>query len=281
MRFDHIGGLDMGWRALAAGQVLVEPPSEVSPDSVAATVASRQVQVLAATPSFLNLMLLAEVHHRHDLTSLRLIPYGAEPMPAGLLHRLRAAFPAVDFVQRFGTSETGALPVSEGNGGMQLRTTATGYAWKVVDGELWVRSPSRALGYLSGNSASFGDDGWFRTGDLAEAGPHGSIRVLGRLQELINVGGEKVLPDEVESFLLGHPLVADCRVGATASVILGQVVAADIVWRGHDRDPVAVRKILQQHAVGRIERHKIPVVVRLVEAVAASHTGKKLRLISA
>jgi len=277
MRFDHIGGLDMAWRALAAGQILVEPPATPSPEAVAATVARHRVEVLAATPSCLNLLLLADSHRSHDLSTLRMVPYGAEAMPAGLLGRLRAALPGVDFVQRFGTSETGILPVVDGEGGMRLRPGSAGYEWKVLDGELWVLSPGRALGYLAGGTDRLGESGWFQTGDLAENLPDGSIRVLGRMQDVINVGGEKVLPGEVESFLLGHPLVADCRVGAAANAVLGQVVSAEVVWLGPECDPVAVRRLLQQHADGRIARHKIPVVVRLVDAIESTRHGKKLR----
>jgi acyl-coenzyme A synthetase/AMP-(fatty) acid ligase len=281
MRFDHIGGLDMAWRALAGGQILVEPPPVISPQTVAATIARHRVEVLAATPSFLNLLLLSDAPRTHDLGTLRVVPYGAEAMPAGLLDRLRSALPAVEFVQRFGTSETGTLPVVAGEGGMRLRPGAAGYEWKVLGGELWVLSPGRALGYLSGGSDRWDESGWFQTGDLAESLSDGSIRVLGRMQDLINVGGEKVLPDEVESFLLGHPQVADCRVGAAANAVLGQVVAADVVWLGPERDPVAVRRLVQHYAEGRIARHKVPVAVRLVDSIASTRNGKKLRLASA
>jgi acyl-CoA synthetase (AMP-forming)/AMP-acid ligase II len=277
MRFDHIGGLDMAWRALAGRQILVAPPAELTPEAVAATIARHRVEIMPATPSFLNLLLMAEVHRTHDLGSLRIVPYGAEPMPAGLLERLRAALPQVEFVQRFGTSETGALPVRNVGAGLVLREDQAGFAWKIVDDELWVQSPARALGYLSGNAHGFDVSGWFRTGDLAERLPDGTVRVLGRREELINVGGEKVLPGEVEDMLLTHPLVADCRVGAEPNAVLGQVVAAEIVWRGPERDAVVVKRLLHDFASGLIARQKLPTVVRLVEALDATRNLKKLR----
>lgn len=277
MRFDHIGGLDMAWRALAGGHVLVAPPAELSPEAVAAVVAAQRVDVLPATPSFLNLLVASGALERHDFTSLRTVPYGAEPMPIGLLGRLRAALPRVEFVQRFGTSETGALPVVELGAGLCLGDDAAGFTWKIVEDELWVRSPARALGYLAGDNGALDSSGWFRTGDLAEKLPDGSVRVLGRLRELINVGGEKVLPAEVEGVLAAHPLVADCRVSAAPSALLGQVVAAEIVWRGPETDAVAVKRALHEFAAERLPRHKLPAAVRLVGAVTTTANLKKER----
>jgi acyl-CoA synthetase (AMP-forming)/AMP-acid ligase II len=277
MKFDHIGGLDMAWRALAGTQVLVAPPPEITPDSVAATVARHAVEILPATPSFLNLLLLAGADRTHDLGSLRLVPYGAEPMPSGLLARLRTALPWVEFVPRFGTSETGALPVRQSGDGLVLATKNDGsFAWKIVDDELWVRSPARALGYLSGDPGGLVDGGWFRTGDYAEQRADGAIRILGRRRDVINVGGEKVLPDEIENWLLSHPLVADCRVFALPNALLGQIVAAEVVWRGPERDAVAVKRLLHASA-GSSPDCYLPTVVRLVKSVDTTGNLKKIR----
>lgn len=277
MRFDHIGGLDMLWRALAGGQVIVAPPPDFSPESIAATVDRFRVEVLPATPSFLNLLLLSGVVRTHDLSSLCVVPYGAEPMSPALLERLQSAFPQVEFVQRFGTSETGTLPVYGAGDGLRLSGKYPAFQWKIVEGELWVLTPTRALGYLSGNPRGFTRDGWFRTGDLAEINEEGGLTIRGRRNEVINVGGEKVLPAEVEEILITHPQVADCRVFAQANRILGQVVAAEIIWLGPERDPVLVKDVLQKFAAPRLSRAKLPVRVRLVREIAATINLKKFR----
>jgi len=279
MKFDHIGGLDIAWRALASGQTLVAPPKEITPEAVAEKIAEAGVEVLPATPSFLNLLLLSGAARSHELRSLRTVPYGAEPMPAGLLTRLRAALPGVDFRERFGTSETGALPVRAEGEGLVLPEAFSGFAWKIVEGELWVLSPARALGYLTGEAGGFAEGGWFCTGDLAERREDGAIRVLGRRSDLINVGGEKVLPSVVETVLMGHPLVADCRVFAAANAVLGQVVAAEIVWRGPERDAVAVKRALHAWATALPNCH-LPAVVRLADAIYISGNLKKVRTIT-
>ncbi|MFO1451559.1 MAG: class I adenylate-forming enzyme family protein [Opitutaceae bacterium] len=291
MRLDHIGGLDMVWRALAGGHTVVEPPLPLSPDALGETISRFRVEVLPATPSLLSMLLVSGAFERHDFSSLRTVPYGAEPMPGPLLERLRGALPHVKFLERFGTSETGALPVATVKGGMRLaggrapgqdETPASesggGFEWKVADGELWVRSPARALGYLTGESGGFQADGWFRTGDLAEWGDDGVVRVLGRKQDLINVGGEKVLPGVVEDVLLTHPHVVDCRVFPQANALLGQVVAVEVVWRGAvGGGALGVKRELHQFAQARLAPHQLPVVVRLVAAIAETQHFKKAR----
>lgn len=277
MRFDHIGGLDMAWRAMAAGHVIVAPPGDISTDSVASTVARHRVEVMAATPSLLNLFVISGAHRIYDLTSLQTVPYGAEPMPESLLARLKAALPGVNFVQRFGTSETGSLPVRGGATGLELLRGRHGFEWRVVDGELHVRSPARALGYLTGETGGFEADGWFRTGDVAEESPAGGIVVRGRRQDVINVGGEKFLPSEVEDLVLGHPMAEQCRVYAVPNALLGQVVAAAIVWRGPESDPIAVKHALRERLSDEGDRRKLPTVVRLVDGIEFTRNHKTVR----
>jgi acyl-CoA synthetase (AMP-forming)/AMP-acid ligase II len=256
----------------------VAPPAELTLAAVAATIVRHRVEVLPATPSFLNLLLLAGIERTHELGSLRVVPYGAEPMPAGLLERLRVALPRVEFIQRFGTSETGTLPVRTAGTGLVMRDDQPGFAWKIVDDELWVRSPARGLGYLAGGTDQLQESGWFRTGDFAEQLPDGAFRVLGRRADLINVGGEKVLPGGVEDVLLAHPLVTDCRVFPMANAVLGQVVGAEIVWRGEERDAVNVKRQLHEFAASSLPKCHLPAVVRLVGAIDTNRNLKKSRL---
>ncbi|MCX6888744.1 MAG: fatty acid--CoA ligase family protein, partial [Verrucomicrobia bacterium] len=225
--FDHIGGLNTLFGALAAGAPVVVPAS-LAPADVATAISNHRVAVLPASPTFLNLLLAADV--TADLSSLRVITYGTEPMPESLLARLKATFPQVRFIQTFGTSETGIThTVSPEPGSTFLRFEDPQLEWKVVDDELWLRSRTQVAGYLNASNERFTADGWFRTGDKVEHGPNGTLRILGRLGETINVGGEKLMPSEVESVVLAVPGVADCRVRGEAHPLTGQTVAVDVV----------------------------------------------------
>ena len=270
--FDHIGGLNTLFGCLAAGAPLVVPAAH-SPSIVAATMARHRVAVMPATPTFLNLLLVSGETKAHDLSSLRVITYGTEPMPEGLLARLKAEFPQVRFLQTFGTSETGIVRTASPEGDSRyLRFEGPDHEWKVVDDELWLRSRTQIIGYLNGGNERFTPDGWFRTGDKAEQGPDGTVRILGRMGELINVGGEKLMPAEVESVVLGIPGVVDCRARGEANALTGQTVVVDVVAAVSDQE--ALRSAIRIACRERLARHKIPTRVTFVPSVSGERMKK-------
>jgi acyl-coenzyme A synthetase/AMP-(fatty) acid ligase len=271
LSFDHIGGLNTLLGALASGAPIVVPESR-SPSDVAAAIEQHKAAVLPATPTFLNLLLASGEHQRRDLSSLRLITYGTEPMPPPLLERLRAAFPRAKFVQTFGTSETGIGRTESPDPG-SLFMKMEGQEWKVVDGELWLRSKTSILGYLNAPNDRFTPDGWFRTGDQVELGPDNTFRVLGRAGEMINVGGEKLLPQEVEAIILEVPGVLDCRVRGEPSALTGQTVVAEIV-PSSGSDPESLRSAVRSACRAILDRHKVPTKVSFVESVSGGRVKK-------
>jgi acyl-coenzyme A synthetase/AMP-(fatty) acid ligase len=268
--FDHIGGLNTLFNTLAAGSLLAVPVSR-SPADVAATIARHRVAILPASPTFLNLLLAAGL--TGELTSLRVITYGTEPMPESLLARLKAAFPRVRFIQTFGTSETGITRTESPEAGSTfLRFEDPNLEWKVIDDELWLRSRTQIAGYLNASNERFTADGWFRTGDKVEQGPNGTLRILGRMGEMINVGGEKLMPAEVESVVLGIPGVADCRVRGEPHPLTGQTVVVDVVATVADQE--ALRSAIRTACRERLARHKIPTRVTFVSSVSGERMKK-------
>src|SRR5258707_13639698 len=109
-----------------------------------------------------------------------------------------------------------------------------GVELRVVDDELWIRSPAAMDGYLRApeeTAAVLADGGWFRTGDLASISDDGYVSIVGRKRELILRGGYSVVPGEVEAALLGHPAVAEAAVIGVAHPELGEGVAAFVTLR--------------------------------------------------
>lgn len=268
--FDHIGGLNTLLGALAAGSLLVVPISR-APAEVAAAIERHAVAVLPASPTFLGLLLSAYVSA--SLASLRVITYGTEPMPESLLARLKSAFPRVRFIQTFGTSETGIVRTSSPESdSTYLRFEDPNLEWKVIDDELWLRSRTQIAGYLNASNERFTADGWFRTGDKVEQGPNGTLRILGRMGEMINVGGEKLMPAEVESVVLSVPGVADCRARGEPNALTGQTVVVDVVASVTDQE--ALRAAIRSACRERLARHKIPTRVTFVPSVSGERMKK-------
>jgi acyl-coenzyme A synthetase/AMP-(fatty) acid ligase len=223
--FDHIGGLDTLLNTLSSGGTLVTIHSR-DPETGCAAIAAHRVHTLPTSPTFLNMLLLNGAYQRHDMSSLRLIAYGTEPMPASVLARLAEAMPQVKLLQTYGLSELGVLRTRSRDGTLWVQFTGEGYETRIRDGILWVRARTSMLGYLNAPDR-FDADGWFCTEDAVEVdGDY--MRILGRTTDLINVGGRKVYPAEVEAVLLDLPNVRDVAVFGRPNPLTGQIVAARV-----------------------------------------------------
>ncbi|MFP4156273.1 MAG: ANL family adenylate-forming protein [Opitutales bacterium] len=270
---DHIGGLDAALRCLCAGSTLILPEAR-TPAAAGKAIQTHRISILPASPTFLNLMLLENVPSRFDCRSLEVIGYGAEPMPEPLLQRLQARFPGTRLQQKFGTSETGAIRIrSEGDDSLFFRIIDPDTNWKIIDGELWLKTPSRIIGYLNAGDHALEADGWYRTGDLVEE-TGDALRIIGRRSELINVGGQKVHPAEVEALLLDLEGIESCRVFGEPDPITGQHVACEIFSR-NGRDTRAWKRAIRQHGRGKIAPWKLPSRITLAPELKLSGRLKR------
>ncbi len=249
---------------------------------------------------------------RHDATWYSAVPTihhvlltaaGREPIPD---HRLRfarscsAALPptlqaavedrfGIPVLQAYGMTEashqmtSNPLPPGERRAGSV--GPPTGVEVAVVDdewrhlppgetGEVVVRGASVIDGYRdnpAANEASF-RDAWFRTGDSGTLSSDGYLTLEGRIKELINRGGEKISPHEVEQALLTHPAVAEAVAYAIPDEKYGEQVAAAVVASA-DTTPDALR----DHCAAQLAAFKVPVSVALVERIPVGPTGKVQR----
>ncbi len=276
LMLDHIGGLNTLLNSLAMGAKIVIPKSR-EPDKVSQLIEQHQVNILPVSPTFLNLMLMSQTHERYNLKSLKMITYGTEAMPASLLQRLKTIFPKVRFLQTFGTSETGIVRTkSRSSASLDIKLDDPNQEYKIVKGELWLRSKTQVLGYLNAPMDSF-TDGWFKTGDLVEEMGDGYLKIIGRNKEVINVGGEKVMPAEVESILLEMDEIEDCIVYGEKNIIAGQTVVADVVLK-NGVDFKTIKWTIRKYCQKKIENYKIPTKIIVTQKTNFSERFKKLRL---
>lgn len=272
--FDHIGGVNTMFYTLSNGGTLVVVPDR-SPDSVLGAIERHAVELLPTSPTFINLILLSEAYRRHDLSSLTTVTYGTEPMPDSTLTRFAEIAPHVKMQQTYGLSELGILrSKSRDSRSTWVKIGGDGFQTRVVDGILQIQAVSAMLGYLNAESP-FTDDGWFDTGDLVTVDGE-YMQIHGRRSELINVGGEKVHPAEVESVIEGLPSVAEVTVYGEKNPIVGQMVCAR-VRKADDTPDGVVRRDIKQLCAQRLARFKVPVRITFASAPQHSARFKKQR----
>ena len=273
--FDHIGGFNTVMYSIANGGMLVTLKNR-SPEEVASYIEKYRLELLPTSPSFLNMILYSHIYEKYDLSSLKIISYGTEPMPESTLKMMHQVFPNVKMKQTYGLSEVGIMRTqSESSDSLWVKVGGDDeHQIKVVGGVLYIKSKMSMLGYLNAPSP-FDSDGWMNTKDRVEQkGDY--IKILGRESELINVGGEKVYPAEVESVLLEVPGVKDAIVGKMPNPILGSVVSCKIA-ADENANLLELKKAIQKHCAMRLEKFKRPVKIEFQQDAFSTARFKRLR----
>jgi acyl-coenzyme A synthetase/AMP-(fatty) acid ligase len=272
--YDHIAGIDTLFYTLSSGGVLIAPDRR-DPRSICRLIESCRAEVLPTSPTFLNLLSISGEYADFDLSSLKIVTYGSEPMNQSTLDRVQRVFSSAQILQKYGTSEFGSpRSRSRGRDSLWLEFDADGMQTRVINGMLQVKSDTAMLGYLNAPSP-FDEEGWYRTGDIVEC--EGDwVHIRGRECEIINVGGEKVYPQEVEAVILELEFVKDAIVRGKSNPITGQIVTAEINVRRSIDEQVAWREV-RKHCRARLAPHKVPVRVMLSEEALTTDRQKKIR----
>ena len=273
--FDHIGGFNTLMYNLSNAGCCVMT-SERTPDAICQIIEKYKVETLPTSPTFINLLLLSEAYKNYDLSSLKLVTYGTEAMPESTLLRFHNLFPEIRLLQTYGLSEIGIMrSKSKSSDSLWVKIGGEDFETRVVDGLLEVKAKSAMLGYLNAPSP-FTEDGWFKTGDeVLVDGEY--MKILGRKSEMINVGGLKVFPAEVESFFLTMDGVEDVAISGEKSELTGNIVKAR--FKINTGETVAqfrkrMRAFCKEH---KIENYKIPQKVVLVDEMMTGARFKKMR----
>jgi len=272
LMMDHFGGVNTLLSTLAYGGVAI-CLEQRSPEAVCRAIDRGRAELLPTTPTFLNMIIASGASRHHDLSALRLITYGTEPMPEATLRRIREVFPHAALKQTYGLSELGVLhSQSPDPGSLWLRIGGKGFETRVVDGMLHIRSASSMVGYLNAPSP-IDSDGWMNTGDVVEE-QDGLIRFVGRASEVINVGGQKVFPMEVESVLLEATNVTEATVFGVRHPLLGQAVRA-LVSLAEPEAEDALAERLKEYCRARLAKYKVP--LRFDVADPGSHVSERAK----
>jgi acyl-coenzyme A synthetase/AMP-(fatty) acid ligase len=277
----RFGGLQIYLRAVLLGVPLVLSSSGESIADFAARAGAERVTHISGTPSHWRMLLMsgAAAHLAPEYVRL-----SGEVADQALLDNLRAAFPAARIAHAFASTEAGvAFDVNDGLAGFPAEYIGRPgpVDLKVTDGTLHIRSPGNAVRYLGDETGIAGIDGYVDTGDLVER-VDGRYYFRGRKGGVINVGGLKVYPEEVESVLNADPRVRMSRASARRNPFTGSVVVAEVVLRdplppGESNSAAAVKGELVNACRRALPAHKVPAVVRFVDSLEHTAAGKLVR----
>lgn len=272
--FDHIGGVNTLFYILSNVGTVVAPQDR-DPENICRLIEKYQVELLPTSPTFINMILMGRAYEKYDLSSLKLVTYGTEAMPEQTLKRFADLFPQIELKQTYGLSEIGIMrSSSRSSDSLWLKIGGEDYQTKTVDGILYIKAKTAMLGYLN-HPSPFDAEGWFNTQDEVEVDGEW-VKILGRATDIINVGGQKVYPAEVESVLLGVDNIVEVSVFGKPNPIMGYVVAARVNLK-EEEDLSSLKKRVRTYCKEKLESFKIPAHLEIVAEKQVSDRFKKVR----
>ena len=290
----HIHGLAAALLAsLAAGGSLVCTPGFYAPRFLDWLTDFEPTWYTAVPTMHQAVLARAGLEHVGDhprSTSLRFIRSSSAPLPPQVMAELERVF-SVPVIEAYGMTEashqmaTNPLPPGRRKPGSVGRAAGPEIAImhdgqlveSGVTGEIVIRGPNVMGGYVANaeaNGSAF-TSGWFRTGDLGWLDDENYLFISGRTKEIINRGGEKISPREIDEALLEHPAVAQALAFAVPDARLGEEVAAAVVLKtGTVADEAALREFVSQ----RLTDFKVPRRIVLLDEIPKGPTGKPQRI---
>jgi acyl-CoA synthetase (AMP-forming)/AMP-acid ligase II len=267
--FDHIGGLNTLFHTLFNKGVVIAPEARTV-NSILEVCSKYDVEVLPTTPTFLRMMLMNDAVPSRVPACLKVITYGTERMDQPTLDELCRLLPAMDFRQTFGTSELGVVRVkSEARDSLFMKIGGEGVETRVVNNVLQIRSQTRMLGYLNAPSP-FDAEGWYDTKDVVEE-KNGYYKVIGRVSDIINVGGLKFMASEVERVALEFPNVSLVSAYARRNPLTGQHVELKVQ---PSKESIVDKDALKAYLKSKLQPHMVPQRIT-IEEVNVGHRFKK------
>jgi acyl-coenzyme A synthetase/AMP-(fatty) acid ligase len=274
------GGLQIFLRAIHDGGSLVLSDAEEPVGDFLVRLGRHGVTHMSGTLSHWRRALMSPAARA---MSPRYVRLSGEIADQAILGNLRAFYATARIGHAYASTEAGVgFDVNDGREGFPAALIGApgDVEMKVVDGTLRIRSPRAAVQYVGAGAAALADpDGFVDTGDMLERSGD-RYHFSGRKGGIINVGGHKVHPEEVEGVINRHPQVRMSLVHPRKSPITGAIVVAEVVLReeaevnGADARIGAVRGEILDLCRARLAQHKVPAMIRFVPALSVAASGK-------
>jgi len=254
----HMAGVQVFFQALLNGNPIIRLFG-LAKDQIMQSINDYSISHISATPTFYRLLLPINDNYR----SVIRITSGGEKFDDSTINALKRVFPSAKITNVYASTEAGTLLASVGD----EFTLKTEYLdlMKIVENELLIHTS--LMGY-----SDIVDGDWYNTGDLVEIISENPIRFrfLSRKNEMINVGGYKVNPIEVEDAIRSIEGVINVRVYPKSNSVLGNIICCDVVKNKPEIDESYIRIKLQ----AKLQEYKIPRLVRFVDSIGLTRTGK-------
>jgi acyl-CoA synthetase (AMP-forming)/AMP-acid ligase II len=274
------GGLQIFLRAVLGGASLILSSAGEPVADHLARLARHGVTHLSGTPSHWRRALMSPALGK---IAPRYVRLSGEIADQAILDNLRAAFPKASIGHAYASTEAGVgFAVNDGLAGFPasyLDGVHDGVELKIVDGSLCLRSSGAASGYVARGGVLRDDDGFVDSGDMVERRGD-RFYFVGRRGGIINIGGLKVHPEEVEAVINRHPQVRMSLVRPKRSPFTGAIAVADVVLKSECRraeDEAGVKNEILTLCRNALPRHKVPAAISIVPALAVAATGKLAR----
>lgn len=275
------GGLQIFLRVLLTGSSLVLSSNSERPADFLLRASRHGVTHISGTPSHWRRALMSSAAHTLAPEYVRL---SGEIADQAVLNQLHGMYPQAHMVHAFASTEAGvAFEVHDGRAGFpaSILDETPSVAMKVEDGTLRIRSDRTASRYLGdGATMAKSADGFVDTGDIVEL-RDGRYYFVGRRDGVINIGGLKVYPEEIEAVINRHPEVLMSWVRSKKSPITGALVVADVVLRSNggssELELSQVRDDILLLCHQTLSAYKVPAVIKVVSSLAVSDAGKVMR----
>jgi len=279
------GGLQIFFRAVVGGGSLILSSAGEAVADHLGRLATHGVTHLSGTPSHWRRALMSPMARA---IAPRYVRLSGEIAVQTILDNLRAFFPHAGVGHAYASTEAGvAFEVNDGLSGFPASFVGVGQGdvdIKIEDGSLRLRSARTAACYVGRDVPALLDpDGFVDTGDMVELRDE-RYQFIGRKGGIINVGGQKVHPEEVEAAINRHPAVLASLVRARKNPITGAIVVADVVLRDRSTAGRGLTAQIESEIVAmcrqNLASHKVPAVIRFVASLDVSATGKLMRQVA-
>lgn len=273
---NRFAGLQVYFQAILSGSTLVVAESDWSVEASVTAFLAGGVNVMSATPSFWRKLLMCPSAAE---LGLKRIALGGEISSQLILSALKQAYPVAKIIHIYASTEAGVgFTVRDCIEGfpVKLLDSGEGVDLKIQNGTLWIKS-NRSSDKLLKGQIDADSEGFIDSGDLVEIKGN-RVFFLGRDSGAINVGGNKVIPEEVEAIINSLDYVLESRVYGKSNSILGMIVAADVALCQRDHlDKKEVKKKLIEYCRARLESFKVPAMLKFVDSIEVNETGKVQR----